>query len=71
MVGGPLALVEDGDAIRLNIPQRRLEVLVDDMVLAERRANWVRPDPKIKKGWLSRYAAVVTSANTGAVCTAD
>jgi len=71
MVGGPIALVEDGDAIRLNIPQRRLEVLVDDTVLAERRANWVRPEPKIKKGWLSRYAAVVTSANTGAVCTAD
>jgi dihydroxy-acid dehydratase len=71
MVGGPIALVEDGDTIRLNIPQRRLEVLVDDAVLADRRANWVRPEPKIKKGWLSRYAAVVTSANTGAVCTAD
>ncbi len=71
MVGGPIALVEDGDAIRLNIPQRRLELLVGDAVLADRRANWVRPEPKIKKGWLSRYAAVVTSANTGAVCTAD
>ncbi len=71
MVGGPIALVEDGDKIRLNIPQRRLEVLVDDAVLADRRDKWVRPEPKIKKGWLSRYAAVVTSANTGAVCTAD
>jgi dihydroxy-acid dehydratase len=71
MVGGPIALVEDGDKIRLNIPERRLEVLVEDKVLADRRANWVRPEPKIKKGWLSRYAAVVTSANTGAVCQAD
>ena len=71
MVGGPIALVEDGDMIRLNIPERSLEVLVDDSVLADRQANWVRPEPKIKKGWLSRYAAVVTSANTGAICRAD
>ncbi len=71
MVGGLIALVEDGDTIRLNIPQRRLELLVDDAVLADRRASWQRPEPKIKKGWLSRYAAVVTSANTGAVCQAD
>lgn len=71
MVGGPIALVEDGDMVRLNIPERRLELLIEDDVLAERRANWVRPEPKIKKGWLSRYAAVVTSANTGAVCQAD
>lgn len=67
-VGGPLALVEDGDRILLDIPRRRLELLVDDQVLEQRRAAWRKPEPKIKKGWLSRYAAVVTSANTGAVC---
>jgi dihydroxy-acid dehydratase len=67
-VGGPIALVEDGDRIRLDIPSRRLELLVDDEVLKQRRASWSKPEPKIKKGWLSRYAAVVTSANTGAIC---
>ncbi|MEZ4600479.1 MAG: dihydroxy-acid dehydratase [Syntrophotaleaceae bacterium] len=70
-VGGPIALVEDGDRIRLDIPRRRLELLVEDSVLEKRRENWCRPEPKIKKGWLARYAAVVTSANTGAVCRAE
>jgi dihydroxy-acid dehydratase len=66
--GGPIALVQDGDAIRLDIPNRRLELDVDEAALAERRARWVAPEPKIRKGWLARYAAVVTSAGTGAVC---
>jgi dihydroxy-acid dehydratase len=66
--GGPIALVEDGDRIRLDIPQRKLELLVDDATLSTRRARWQAPEPKIKSGWLSRYARVVTSANTGAVC---
>jgi dihydroxy-acid dehydratase len=70
-VGGPIALVEDGDRIRLDIPRRRLELLVDEAVLEKRRAAWRKPEPKIKKGWLSRYAAVVTSANTGAICQAE
>lgn len=70
-VGGPIALVEDGDIVRLDIPKRTLEVLVDDDEMEKRRANWQRPEPKIKKGWLSRYAALVTSANTGAICQAD
>ncbi len=70
-VGGPIALVEDGDRILLDIPRRRLEVLVDDQILEQRRAAWRKPEPKIRKGWLSRYAAVVTSANTGAVCRAE
>ncbi|APG27238.1 dihydroxy-acid dehydratase [Syntrophotalea acetylenivorans] len=70
-VGGPIALVEDGDVIRLDIPSRTLEVLVDDAEMEKRRASWQRPEPKIKKGWLSRYAALVTSANTGAICKAD
>jgi dihydroxy-acid dehydratase len=67
-VGGPIALIEDGDPIRLDIPGRRLELGVDEETLAQRRTAWLKPDPKIKTGWLARYAAVVTSANTGAVC---
>ena len=70
-VGGPIALVEEGDKVRLDIPNRSLELLVADEVLERRRAVWTPPEPKIKTGWLARYAKVVTSANTGAVCTAD
>jgi len=70
-VGGPIALVEDGDAIELDIPARSLKLMVSDEVLAERRARWVAPEPKIKKGWLARYAKVVTSAHTGAITTAE
>jgi dihydroxy-acid dehydratase len=69
--GGPIALVEDGDRIRLDIPNRRLELLVDEATLAARRAVWKAPEPKIKGGWLARYAKVVTSAHTGAITTAD
>lgn len=69
--GGPIALVRDGDRIRLDIPTRRLELLVEQAVLEERQKQWSRPEPKIKSGWLARYAKVVTSANTGAVTTAD
>ena len=68
--GGPIALIEDGDAILLDIPNRRLELKVDAETLDQRRAGWRKPEPKIKSGWLARYAAVVTSANTGAICKA-
>jgi dihydroxy-acid dehydratase len=69
--GGPIALVEEGDRILLDIPARKLELLVDDATLAARRAKWQAPEPKIKTGWLARYAKAVTSAHTGAVTTAD
>ncbi|HJV34113.1 dihydroxy-acid dehydratase [Geomonas sp.] len=69
--GGPIALIEDGDQIELDIPNRSLKVLVSDEVLAERKSRWVAPEPKIKKGWLARYAKVVTSAHTGAITTAE
>ncbi len=69
--GGPIALVEEGDRIRLDIPARKLELLVDEATLAARRAKWVAPAPKIRTGWLARYAKVVTSAHTGAVTTAE
>ena len=69
--GGPIALVEEGDKILLDIPARRLELLVDEQTLALRRERWQAPAPKITSGWLARYAKVVTSAYTGAVTTAD
>ncbi|MBW2476312.1 MAG: dihydroxy-acid dehydratase [Deltaproteobacteria bacterium] len=68
--GGPIALVQDGDRIRLDIPNRQLELLVDEDELAVRKASWSAPEAKIKTGWLARYAKVVTSANTGAICKA-
>lgn len=68
--GGPIALVEDGDRILLDIPARKLELLVDEATLAVRLAKWKAPEPKIKTGWLARYAKAVTSAHTGAVTTA-
>ncbi len=69
--GGPIGLVKDGDRILLDIPNRRLELLVDDATLAARREGWRAPEPKIRGGWLARYAKAVTSAHTGAVTTAD
>jgi dihydroxy-acid dehydratase len=71
MEGGPIALVEEGDQIVLDIPNRKLELIVDDETLAQRLGAWRRPEPKIKTGWLSRYAKVVTSAYTGAITTGD
>jgi len=69
--GGPIALIEDGDSIVLDIPNRTLQIDVPETVLTERRSKWQAPEPKIKGGWLARYAKVVTSAGTGAICTAD
>ncbi len=68
--GGVIALVKNGDRIRLDIPNRKLELLVDDEELARRKASWQAPEAKIKTGWLARYAKVVTSSNTGAICKA-
>lgn len=67
MAGGPIALIEDGDMITIDIPNRKLELEVSDKALEKRRANWVQPEPKIKTGYLARYAQLTTSANTGAV----
>jgi len=67
MDGGPIALVKEGDLISLDIPGRRLEVKVDDEELSRRKAAWICPEPKVKTGYLARYARMVTSANTGAV----
>lgn len=65
--GGPIALVKDGDTIELDIPARKMELKVPDKELLARRQAWKTPPPKIKDGWLARYAKSVTSAYTGAV----
>ncbi|MCE5217589.1 dihydroxy-acid dehydratase [bacterium] len=65
--GGPLALVQDGDEISLDLDARKIELHVDDAELARRKANWVAPAPKVTKGWLGRYARLVKSAATGGV----
>ncbi len=67
MEGGPIALIRDGDEIFIDIPNRKLELEVSDAELAERRAAWTKPEPKIKTGYLARYAKLTTSASTGAV----
>ncbi len=66
-VGGPIALVEEGDIISINIPENRLEVLVSDETLKDRRAKWQPREPKVTGGYLSRYRELVTSGNRGAV----
>ena len=65
--GGTIGLIEEGDIIVIDIVNRSIAVEVDDAVLAERKAAWVAIEPKIKTGYLSRYARLVTSASTGAV----
>lgn len=66
-VGGPIALVEEGDIIKIDIPNMKLELDVSDEVLAERKANWQPREPKVTTGYLKRYAALVTSGNRGAI----
>ncbi len=65
--GGLIALIENGDRIKIDINGRELSLLVDDDTLEKRRAKWVKPAPKITTGWLARYARMVSSAGEGAV----
>ncbi len=65
--GGPIALVKTGDKIIIDLPKRTIELDVADEVLANRKANWQKPSPKITNGYLAKYAKLVTSANTGGV----
>jgi len=67
MEGGPIGLVRNGDRIRIDIPARTLDVLLEPAELARRQKEWVRPAAKITKGWLGRYAHFVTSASKGAI----
>ena len=70
-VGGPIALVEEGDIIKINIPEMTLELDVSDEVLAERRKNWTPREPNVTTGYLARYASMVTSGNRGAILAID
>lgn len=65
--GGPIALVEEGDLIRINIPEHKLEVVVSDEELARRKVAWTPREPKVTTGYLKRYAKMVSSANKGAI----
>ena len=66
-VGGPIALVEEGDTIKINIPEMKLELAVSEEELAARKAKWQPREPKVTSGYLARYASMVTSGNRGAV----
>ena len=65
--GGPIGLVEEGDSISIDIPAHTITLNVDEATLAARKAKWVCPEPKIKTGYLARYAKLVSSADRGAV----
>ncbi|MFA7231890.1 MAG: dihydroxy-acid dehydratase, partial [Victivallaceae bacterium] len=65
--GGIIGLVEEGDMISIDIPQRKIELEVSPETLAERRKAWKPREPKIKTGWLARYASAATSADTGGI----
>ena len=65
--GGVIGLVQEGDLIEIDIPGRSIHLCVEDAELAERRKTWVCPEPKIKSGYLTRYAKLVSSADKGAI----
>lgn len=67
MEGGIIAIIKNGDRIKIDIPGRRVDVLLSEKEIKERLSKWKPPKPKITKGYLSRYARMVTSAGTGAV----
>ncbi len=66
-VGGPIALVEEGDIIKIDIPNLKLELAVSDEELSKRKENWQPREPKVTSGYLARYASMVTSGNRGAI----
>ena len=65
--GGPIGLLREGDIISIDIPGKRLDVKLSDEELAARRAEWKAPEPRVKEGYLARYARMVSSASTGAI----
>lgn len=67
MAGGPISLVQDGDVITIDIPNRKLNLLIGDEEMKNRKAAWVKPAPKVTNGYLSRYARLASSASKGAV----
>jgi dihydroxy-acid dehydratase len=67
MEGGPLAVVKNGDIIRIDIPARSLNVALTNQEIKQRLQKWKKPAPKITKGYLARYARFVSSADEGAI----
>ena len=67
MEGGPIAILKNGDRLRIDIPKRKIEVLISDKEIKERLTVWKRPQPKIRHGYLARYAKLVSSAGSGAI----
>ncbi|MEG1583478.1 MAG: dihydroxy-acid dehydratase, partial [Anaerovorax sp.] len=67
MSGGIIGIIQEGDVIHIDIPGRKLSVALTDEEITKRQAAYVKPEPKVKTGYLARYAKLVTSANTGAV----
>jgi len=67
--GGPIALVQEGDRIKIDIPGKTLTLLVEEAELARRREAWRPPAPRIKHGYAARYSRMVSSGSQGAVCT--
>ena len=65
--GGPIGLVHEGDIISIDITNKTIELKVSDKELEERRKVWVCPEPKVKTGYLARYAKLVSSADKGAI----
>lgn len=66
-VGGPIALIEEGDIIAIDIPANTINVKVSDEEMAKRKEAWTPKEPKVKTGYLARYASMVTSADKGAI----
>jgi dihydroxy-acid dehydratase len=66
-LGGPIALVEEGDTVTIDVERRALDLDVDESILAERRSHWTAPEPRYKTGVMAKYAALVSSASKGAV----
>ncbi len=71
MEGGPIAILKNGDRLRIDIPKRKIEVLISDKEIRERLAVWKKPQPKIRHGYLARYAKLVSSAGSGAIMSAE
>lgn len=67
MEGGPIAIVKEGDEILIDVPKRRIDLLISQEEIKERLSGWKQPEPKIKHGWLARYSRLVSSASTGAI----
>ncbi|GAE45766.1 dihydroxy-acid dehydratase [Mesobacillus boroniphilus JCM 21738] len=65
--GGPIAFVENGDTIFIDLEERTISLEVPEAELNDRKAQWKQPEPKIKKGYLARYSKLVTSASTGGI----